>query len=935
MEVKLKKTVPAETAPETAAEPKEPDRFRKLFWDNRYVLLSFGASLLIYLLICIAYRMIPFGDVTILRMDLYHQYGPLLAEFYDRLTHGGSLVYSWQTGGGGNFLGNIFNYLSSPVSVLVILLLGHKNMPLAIGIIIMLKAALSAAFFTYYLKKSPQFRKHNPLTAGFGLLYAFSGYFVAYYWNVMWMDGMMLLPLIVLGVEYIVEERRPLLFCLSFALLLVSSYYMAYMTAIFLVLYFFVYYFGHHGLHEYTRELTPKEDGTTALLERLKANRLVVSFGYCVGYAAIAGMLGAFALLPTIFALETCSATSGSFPEELETYFDLFDFLANHFGDVEPTIRSSGDIVLPNVFCGVGTVLLVILYFYIQSVSLREKIASIALLAVLTLSFNINYLNFIWHGFHFPNDLPYRQSFVYVFFLLTIAFRTLTKLRELKPRDFLTVGILTGVFLIIAEKLGTQNFREGTVLINLAFIALYVVLFALLNNKAFRVRMVAYLMFLAMFAEVTIADIDNFDIDVTNDSYTQEYDGMKAVNTFLEEYDDKNDYRVEMTYPMLCMNPSWYGYNGISMFSSMAYELSSNLYYDTGIAGNFINSYTYRPQTPVWHSMFNLKYLVDNDPEVHLDTKYFSEIGELSGLKVYKNNYYLPLGYAVSDDIVNWEFATGNPFYCQNDFVHKAAGVKEDVFTSVTFSDISYSNIDPFTDILNGGSYQFSKTKADADASFTITFVPDADARYYMYCRTPNADTVYLSADDGYSAQTTVSTDNQYVFDLGTRTKDVPVRIEIPVNDPDGNVELFVVKQNEDVFQKAFDQLSKHPMDIKTFEDTKIEGTVTVDKGQILYTSINYDEGWNITVDGKALSPSSDEIVRIGDALIGLRLEPGSHDISFRYHPLGQRSGLLLTLIGVLILLALHLLPKYVRKRKEEVPEEPKAETGSKPEPAE
>lgn len=918
MEEKMKKSVTVTAVPDKADGQKEPDRFRKLLWDNRYVLLSFGASILVYLLICIAYRMIPFGDVTILRMDLYHQYGPLLAELYDRLTHGGSLIYSWQTGGGGNFLGNLFNYLSSPVSILVILLLGHKNMPLAIGVIIMLKAALSAAFFTYYLKKSPQFRKHNPMTAGFGLLYAFSGYFVAYYWNVMWMDGMMLLPLIVLGLEFIVEERKPLLYCLSFALLLVSSYYMAYMTAIFLVLYFFVYYFGRHRFREYTRELAPKEDGSVPFKERLKTNRFGVSLLYCIVYAGIAGLLGGFALLPTYYALKTCSATSGSFPEELETYFDLFDFLANHFGDVEPTIRSSGDNVLPNVFCGVGTLMLVILYFYVHSVSLREKIASVCLLAVLTLSFNINYLNYIWHGFHFPNDLPYRQSFVYVFFLLTIAFRTLTKLRELKPRDFLTVGLLTGAFLIIAEKLGTPNFREGTVLINLAFIAVYVVLMAMLVNKGFRVRMVAYLMFLAMFAEVAVADIDNFDIDVTNESYTQEYDGMKAVNTFLEEYDEKDDYRVEMTYPMLCMNPSWYGYNGISMFSSMAYELSSNLYYDTGIAGNFINSYTYRPQTPVFHSMFNVKYLVDNDPEVNLDKKYFSQIGEMSGLTVYKNNYYLPLGFAVNDDIVNWEFATGNPFYCQNDFIHKAAGVKDDVFTSVTFSDVSYNNIDPFTDILSGGNYQYSKTNADAEASFTITFLPDENARYYMYCRTPNADTVYVSADDGYSAQTAVSTDNQYVFDLGTRTKDVAVRIEVPVNDADGNVELFVVKQNEDVFRKAYDVLSKNTMDVTAFEDTYVEGTVTVDKGQMLYTSINYDEGWTITVDGKEIGRSTDEVSRIGDALIGVHLTPGKHKVSFRYHAGGLKTGILLTVLGILLLLATVLLPKYLRRRKTE-----------------
>ncbi|MBQ8469435.1 MAG: YfhO family protein, partial [Clostridia bacterium] len=517
---------------------------------------SFGGAIVVFLLICIAYRMIPFGDVTILRMDLYHQYGPLLAELYDRITHGGSLAYSWQTGGGGNFLGNFFNYLSSPISILVILLLGHKNMPVAIGVIIMLKAAFSEAFFTYYLKKSPQFQKHNPITAGFGLLYAFSGYFVAYYWNIMWVDGMMLLPLIVLGVEYIAEGKKPLLYCLSLALLLVSSYYMAYMTAIFLVLYFFAYYFGHHSIRDPLGDIRVDQNGKTSLFETLRKNRFVVAFTSCVGYAVIAGLLSAFALLPTYYALKTCSATSGTFPEEFETYFSFFDFLSNHFGGLEPTIRSSGDVVLPNVFCGVVTVMLVILYFYVKSVPLKEKVASLLLIGVLVLSFDFNSLNYIWHGFHFPNDLPYRQSFVYVFFLLTLAFRTVTKLRELSRRDFLTVGLVTAGVVILAEKLEVPNFRDGTVLVNLCFIALYVVLFSLLNNREFRVRTVAYLLFLGMFAEVTVADIDNFDIDVTNESYTSEYDGMKAVDAFLEEYDGASDYRVETTYPLLCMNPS-------------------------------------------------------------------------------------------------------------------------------------------------------------------------------------------------------------------------------------------------------------------------------------------------------------------------------------------------------------------------------------------
>ena len=126
-------------------------------YDWRFILLAFGTSLGIMLLIAFCYDMFPFGDITILRMDLYHQYGPLLAELYDRLVHGQSLVYSWQSGGGGSFLGNFFNYLSSPISF-VVLLFGHKNTTDAIAFIITLKAALSAGTLTYYFKESNEYK---------------------------------------------------------------------------------------------------------------------------------------------------------------------------------------------------------------------------------------------------------------------------------------------------------------------------------------------------------------------------------------------------------------------------------------------------------------------------------------------------------------------------------------------------------------------------------------------------------------------------------------------------------------------------------------------------------------------------------------------------------------------------------------------------------
>ena len=81
------------------------------FYSNRYVFAAMSISMLLFGIIYIMYSQFPFGDNTVYRMDLYHQYGPLFCELYDRVTHFKSFFYSWTSGGGSSFLGNYFNYL--------------------------------------------------------------------------------------------------------------------------------------------------------------------------------------------------------------------------------------------------------------------------------------------------------------------------------------------------------------------------------------------------------------------------------------------------------------------------------------------------------------------------------------------------------------------------------------------------------------------------------------------------------------------------------------------------------------------------------------------------------------------------------------------------------------------------------------------------------
>ena len=207
--------------------------------DNQYILIAFLATSITMLAVYLCNGMIPFGDKTILRMDLYHQYGPLFAELYDIVKEGGSFFYSWKSGLGSCFLGNYFNYLSSPIGA-VIMFFGHKNIPEAIGAMILIKAALSASSFTYYIKNS--LKSQNFAAVSFGILYAFCGYMLAYYWNVMWLDAMILLPVVLLGIERIIDHGKPATYICSLALTMFSNYYMSYMLCIFAVIYFCYYY---------------------------------------------------------------------------------------------------------------------------------------------------------------------------------------------------------------------------------------------------------------------------------------------------------------------------------------------------------------------------------------------------------------------------------------------------------------------------------------------------------------------------------------------------------------------------------------------------------------------------------------------------------------------------------------------------------------------
>lgn len=849
------------------------EKLKQILKNNVYTFITGGIALFVILLVYFCFDIIPFGDKTIYRMDLYHQYGPLFSELYDRIVGNESLMYSWNAGLGLPFIGNFYNYLSSPLS-LIILFFGHKNTFEAVATIIAIKAILASMSMANYLRKSQ--KVNSPMICAFGILYAFSGYFIAYYWNVMWIDAMYILPFVVLGIERIIDKGKSGTYLAALVYCIFSNYYIGYMVCIFSCIYFLYYYVCRYD------ELKARRNNLElkSVFQKFK-NSFIVNSAVKFAVASIsAGLILVFMLVPLIYILSSSSATKGTFPTELKFYFNIFDFLANHIASLEPTIRSSGDTVLPNVYCGTLTVLLLPIYIFSKKIPAKEKIASAVLLGFMFFSFNINYLNFIWHGFHFPNDLPYRQSFMYSFILVVLAFKAIKNIEFTDRNIIIASGIGATAFIVFVQEITSKNANDTSVYLSIAFIFLFTVILGLLQSKKNQAFALSVMIACSVTAETVSASTEHYVANQSKPSFTIDYDDFKAIQKDVHSEDNSQFFREETTKSRARMDPCWFDYNGVSVFSSMAYEKVANMQKFLGLYGNKINSYTYNPQTPIYNSMFSLKYIYDKNSYIG-ENDYYSLVAENKTFSAYENNYFLNAAFPVSSNIQEYNAINGkNPVEAQEQLFEAATGISG-IFNRIHNYEVLCSNVMNISDFeKESESFRLTKLEQGHKSAATILFPSPVNDNVYIYVYSRNVENVVV-----YSPviQNTMTVSDGYILDLGKHQKGDEISVEIPLKDDVGyaQLEFCAFTMDKEKFESGFEKLKDGQIEYEKFNETYINGEYTADENEILFTSIPYDQGWNVYIDGKKV-PKKD-IVKISDALLGVKTDAGTHQIEFKF----------------------------------------------------
>ena len=790
----------------------------------------------------------PFGEESFLRTDMYHQYAPFFSEFQHKLSGGGSLLYSWNIGMGINFSALYAYYLASPLNWFLILC--PKNLVIEfMTYSIVLKIGLSGLSFAWYLRK--HCNRNDFGVAFFGIFYALSGYMAAYSWNIMWLDCILLFPVIMLGLERLVKERKGMLYSICLGICILSNYYISIMICIFLVIYF--------------AALLILEGGQGKKFKDYAVN--VGQFGF---YSLMAGGLAAVVLLPEIYALQMTASGEFNFPKTVSSYFSIFDMFARHIGNVDVEIGLDH---WPNIYCGVAVLMFFLLYLGCRQIRLREKVVYCGILLLFFASFSVNALNFIWHGFHYPNSLPCRQSFIYIFLMLVMCYKAYSHLNETSWKR-VAVAFWSGLgFVILAEKLVEQEHFEFYVYyVAILFLAIYAGLIYWYKMGRRRKGVLLILALTAVSLEAAVNTTITSVTTTSRTSYIKDNEAVRRLTATLLPAD--TFYRIEKVTRKTKNDGAWMNFPTVSLFSSTANKDLTNFFKSVGCEGN-TNAYSITGSTPLIDSLFSVRYgLYSSEQEGDTNLMLLEQEEDTY---LYRRLDTLPVGFMVAPDMDSmWQRDLGNPATVQNALCD-AIGADQ-VLTAIS------------------GEGQGNR----------FEFTPDKAGDFYVYIG--NRSVEQVEVQKGEDAQTFKNVNRGFLLELGWCKEGEPV---VLTSETEEDLRARVYRFEFEGLHSVYEILNRYPLTVTKWTDTILEGTVETEKAGTLFTSIPYDAGWTVTVDGQVQTPH-----KIFDAFLSVDLTEGTHTIVFSYEPEGLRTGALITLGSMVLLAAALVCGKVMEKRR-------------------
>ncbi len=916
-------------------------RFDAIRSEYGYLLLAALIPAVVVYLLYLVRGVYPFGDSCVLVLDLNGQYISFYEALHDILRGDADLLYSFSRNLGGEFLGIYDYYVASPFAMLLALL-PERWILGGLLMLFMLKSALCGLFMGIFLHKHSDGKPNRLMVITFSLMYALCSYCIVQQHNSMWIDAVLWLPLLALGIEQLIRYGHFRLYVFTLAITIWSNFYIGYMVVIFTVAYCFWDYFAHNR----ARENNPLGE----------KNHFVKSVGRVMLWSALAVGISALVILSARYSLSFGKDEFSTPNWEITQKLDLYELFHKFLPSSYDTVRPSGR---PVLYCGVLTIMLIPAYFMSKKISMREKIASSIFILFFIASFATSTLDLIWHGFQKPNWLNYRYSFMLCFFLIMLAYRAFVKIEFTSRKSLLGSTAFIAFYVLLlpefAEKFILKNGSEdvstseirpfATIWLTLGCLFAYFILIALYGKlKARKRETVSLIMVFLVTVELFLSgvcDMEELNTDVSYSKHSRYYDMIdtfRPISYTLMEY-DRGFYRTEKTYERKTNDHFALGLYGLSLSTSTLNRDTIDFLNDMGYDAKSHNSH-YKGATPLTDALLGIKYLITDkdlsdlyDDPVLTDADYgYDEDFKPIGLyDVYQNPYALSLIYGASDRLLRFDADNHiSPFDRLNAFVTAMLGEDETVkvFVPVTeLAEITEIDEDGNEVIASQPVLHNVKESSTADhhqkyviedtsmKTATLTYeyiVSDTNAELFFYVPTKYERTVTVKANGNSKGKF-----ESYIISLGKSDDKGHLKLELGIEN--GTNDLWVRKDSAyiyaldtEVLDDAIDRLRETEAEIREgFKDSHLFADVTTTTAaQFMFTSIPYDEGWHIYVDGRAV-----EIHKTADALIGFYIdEAGTHELELRYMPREISLGLSVTIVSSILFILILILYPFAKK---------------------
>ena len=875
---------------------------------SSYLFYAFLIPACLMYLIYLSMGIHPFGDGSVLVLDLNGQYVYFFESLRNAVYGEGSFLYSFFRALGGEYMGMYAYYLASPLSYIVCLFPQHRILE-ALLTIILLKTGLCGFTFGFYLHKNSRV-PNKIMVVTFATLYALCSFAVVHQNNVMWIDAIFWLPILTYSIEQLIKNKKYKLFVISLAMSMMSNYYIGYMVCIYSAVYFIYYH------------LANEESVKNPHNEYRHWLRSFLRFAI---FALVAAAISAIILLGAYYSLSFGKNDFSNPNWSLKAKFDLLDFFTKFLPGTYDTVRPEG---LPFVYCGLITLIMVPVYFMTRAIRSREKIASLAFIGFFVICFIASPLDLIWHGFQNPNWLNYRYSFMLCFLLLVLGYKGFGNLRKFNEKFILAISAFIILFVAICQKMEFETYvvtdekleTFATVWLTVIMtVVLFGIVCLLIRTESVKKRsgitaILAAVVCIEVFCN-SIALTYQFDDDVI-------YSGYKGYNNFIgglrpvvDELQQKDDsfYRMEKLVHRKYNDNMALGIRGLSNSTSTLNAKAIALLNNMGYTARSHLS-KYQGGTPVNDTLLGIKYLIDNKDSQKLTHYYDKEF--TSGLyDVYSNPYYLSIAYGVDKSVNEFDFSKYKTYFEKlNGLVTSLCGRDEslELFKPITKFDTSTIGCT----VTNSGSQtKYSAENENVTASITFKFVATESAEYYFFTPCQSYKESYLYVNNT-SLGKYLGSDTKHIFSIGWFEEGETVTVRINLKDGPlnmYNIYDYIWYLDRDVYKDAFGQLKSNPQFIidEDYTEDHLTGTITTTQTDtVIMTTIPYDEGWKVYLDGEQI-----EIYETLDAFMAFDIATvGSHALELKYSPDIYSLGVSVSVFGISAFVIICIIDLVLKK---------------------